>query len=88
MSTYGDFFKEPTREEFAKRCSIVNVMRERERCAKIAEEWYKRLDEVGDAKYQAIRKKAGVAIAAAIRAQPEDFRTLGEIMAEESKSVL
>ena len=42
---------------------------ERERCAAIAENWYKRLENLGVAfeKFQEIRKKAGRSIAAEIR---------------------
>lgn len=43
------------------------VKAERERCAKIAEEWYLRLDGFGFEKNQDVRRKAGSAIAARIR---------------------
>jgi hypothetical protein len=44
-------------------------MDETERCARIAETWYLRLEGLGCSKYQSIRKKAGDAIAALIRSK-------------------
>ena len=83
--TYGDFVPPPSEDEMRKRISITNVLRERERCAKIAETWAARFmlragPGVTWIKFDGIRRKAGDAIAAEIRAQSEDFKTLAEEM--------
>ena len=90
MNTYGDVMPPPTEDEMRKRISITNVLRERERCAKIAETWVERF--VAQAggftlpKFDGIRRKVGNAIAANIRAQSEDFKTLAEEMEENGEN--
>jgi glycosyltransferase involved in cell wall biosynthesis len=68
----------PSEDEMRKRISITNVLRERERCAMIAE----RAECVYDG--PSLRMEgfdlAKQAIAASIRAQSEDFKTLAEEM--------
>lgn len=79
MATYGEVVKEKTPEELAKACSIVNVLREREACAKIAESQATHANvNCGCSECCTARS-----IAEEIRAQPQDFTTVGEMMERE-----
>lgn len=62
-----------SKQKFAKECSIVNVLREREACAKIA-------DQVADEDRTNPGYGAAVTVAERIRDQPQDFKTVGERM--------
>lgn len=71
--------KPPTPEELTKRISMTNILREREACAKIAEGNWHPLSNTLSPEY-VLRHQ----IAAEIRAQSEDFRTVAEMMEPEN----
>lgn len=84
MMTYGEMMKPPTEDELRKRIASVNVLREREACALIADKFRGSEDlAVGD-KFAAGYRRACEDIAGEIRAQSTEFKTMDEVLTEES----
>lgn len=82
-----EFLHPPTSEEMIKRCSILNALREREGCAAIADKLRDAEDLTRGDKFAEGYRRACEEIAAEIRAQSTEFKTMGEVMAEEADKI-
>jgi hypothetical protein len=85
--SYGDLMRPPTSEELIKQCSILNALRERESCAVIADRCRDAEGLTRGDKFAEGYRLACEDIARDIRAQSTDFKTMGEVMAEEAEKI-
>jgi hypothetical protein len=69
-----------TQDELIKERSVLNVLREREACAKLADELAATANEPGMDEFSDGYRDACSQLAAKIRAQSQDFKTMAEAL--------